>query len=138
MPDWMKYIAAVLGAATVGLILVALALAYVLRPSCGNEIVTRAESPSRHWDAVVYDRSCGATTGYSRQVGVVAAGRRITDVDPVFVPAQDYLPVEIIWREGDTLEIHYPQAGAPLRTAQHGPVPIRFAATLPDSIKWPR
>ena len=38
---------------------------------CGNEIIAKVASPSGTHEAVVFERSCGATTGWSTHVAVV-------------------------------------------------------------------
>jgi hypothetical protein len=54
--------------------LLVLALIYqacgVMDP-CGNEVVSRVPSPSGKYDAIVFERSCGATTGWLTHVAVV-------------------------------------------------------------------
>jgi hypothetical protein len=38
---------------------------------CGNEVLEEALSPSREYKAVIFRRSCGATTGFSTHVSVL-------------------------------------------------------------------
>jgi len=40
---------------------------------CGNSPVLEVPSPSGNWKAVVFERNCGATTGFSTQVSVLGA-----------------------------------------------------------------
>src|SRR5687767_10343542 len=42
---------------------------------CGNDIQLTVVSPDRKLKAVVFERSCGATTGFSTQVSVLPADR---------------------------------------------------------------
>jgi hypothetical protein len=41
---------------------------------CGNEVVSSISSPSHAISAVIFNRDCGATTGFSTQVSIVQAG----------------------------------------------------------------
>ena len=42
---------------------------------CGNEVATRTTSPTAELDVVVYNRNCGATTGFNTQVSIVPSGQ---------------------------------------------------------------
>lgn len=42
---------------------------------CGNEVAARTVSPTGKMDVVVYNRNCGATTGFNTQVSIVPAGQ---------------------------------------------------------------
>lgn len=44
---------------------------------CGNQILRTALSPDGRLKAVVFERDCGATTGFSTQVSVLAAGQKL-------------------------------------------------------------
>ena len=50
---------------------------------CGNEIVVRVPSPSGAHEAVVFERACGATTGWSTQVAIIGRGA-IFNEEPTF------------------------------------------------------
>jgi hypothetical protein len=41
---------------------------------CGNEIVSRVASPTGDHDVIVFERACGATTGWSTHVSIVRRG----------------------------------------------------------------
>lgn len=41
---------------------------------CANSVVSRASSPDGQHDAVLFQRDCGATTGFSTQVSILGAG----------------------------------------------------------------
>ena len=47
---------------------------FPLAPSCMNEVLDRVISPDKKQAAVVFSRSCGATTGFSYQVSIVPIG----------------------------------------------------------------
>ena len=45
---------------------------------CGNTIVTSKEAPDARHAAVLFQRNCGATTGFSTQISVLNAGKQPT------------------------------------------------------------
>ena len=56
---------------------VSLLLAGCFADPCGNEVRQTVTSPSGNLAAVLFTRDCGATTGFSTQVSIVAAGRSL-------------------------------------------------------------
>lgn len=42
--------------------------------ACTNEVITRIVSPDGKHEAVMFQRDCGATSGYSTQISIVGAG----------------------------------------------------------------
>ena len=44
---------------------------------CGNDVLTEARSPDGRLKAVVFQRDCGATTGFSTQVSVIPSGESL-------------------------------------------------------------
>lgn len=42
--------------------------------ACSNEIVARVASPDENREAVMFQRDCGATTGFSTQVSILEKG----------------------------------------------------------------
>jgi hypothetical protein len=60
--------------------LVALSLSLTACGSlCGNGIISEASSPGATKRAVVFESSCGATTGFSTHVSVMNAGEALPD-----------------------------------------------------------
>ncbi len=47
---------------------------------CKNTIVTTSISPDKKWKVVLFERSCGSTTGYSSQISLLKAGEEISNV----------------------------------------------------------
>lgn len=43
---------------------------------CGNEVISEEYSPNPEFRAVVFQRDCGATTGFSTHVSVLATNQR--------------------------------------------------------------
>lgn len=80
---------------------------------CGNEILSVTRSPDRNWRAVVFERSCGATTGFSTHVSVLAAGERLPNAGGnVFAADFNHGPVGIAvtarWDSSQRMVINYP------------------------------
>ena len=48
---------------------------------CKNELVQTLRSPDGRFDAIVFTRSCAASTGYNTQLSVVRAGDGLTDAE---------------------------------------------------------
>ena len=46
---------------------------------CGNQIVSEIPSPDRMFKAVIFQRDCGATTGFSTQVSVLRISTSLPD-----------------------------------------------------------
>lgn len=52
--------------------------------ACTNTVVARLRAPSDPFTAVLYQRDCGATTGFSTQVGILNDGDTLTGGGDVF------------------------------------------------------
>ena len=84
---------------------------------CENEVIARIPSPDTRYDAVVFQRDCGATTGLSTQVSVLqsrdslpsdsAGNVFVADTDHGKAPAgpRGGPNVNVRWISPDTLEI---------------------------------
>ena len=46
---------------------------------CGNDVVARIPSPSGSQQVIVFERDCGATTGFSTQVSVLPRGEGLRE-----------------------------------------------------------
>ena len=57
---------------------------------CNNDIVGVAASPDGARDAVLFQRSCGATTGFTTQISIVAHGAALSGAGNVFVADGDH------------------------------------------------
>jgi hypothetical protein len=91
---------------------------------CGNKVQAEALSPNRELRAVVFERECGATTGFSQQVSILRAGEELPNeagnifraemyygYDPAN-PGTTNTKIEIQWVRNDELVIrtHNPRA----------------------------
>lgn len=84
---------------------------------CANQIVSQVSSPSGRHRAVLFQRDCGATTGFSTQISVLDAEEALAGSGNAFV-ADDYRGqaetgpwggplAEMHWRSADQLVIRY-------------------------------
>ncbi len=70
------------------------ALSLLLLGACGevcvNQTVMRQQSPDAKLDAILFQRDCGATTGFSTQISIVAKGRDELGPGNVFIADADH------------------------------------------------
>jgi hypothetical protein len=89
-----------------------------LAGGCGNEILRVHYSPTKQLKAVVFQRDCGATTGFSTQISIISADNDLPDeAGNVFVADTDHgkspsgpgggPPVEVEWKGESSLNITY-------------------------------
>jgi hypothetical protein len=101
-----------LGAAAVAL----LGLWGIMRGACGNEILSDVPAPRTSYRAVIFQRDCGATTGFSTHVSVMRGSRRLPNEAGNAFVADDSttsagpdvsLFVEVRWRDSAQLDIYH-------------------------------
>ena len=113
------------------------------RNPCGNEVLAELPAPDHRTRAIVFQRSCGATTAVSTQVSLVAgSGPLPNDAGNVFIAATDHdrAPagprggplVEVRWVEPAELEVrHDAQARVFSAHSLVNGVRIRFVTIAP-------
>jgi hypothetical protein len=84
---------------------------------CGNTLVSRSPSPDGRHEAVLFQRDCGATTGFSTQISVLDAGSPVARGGNVFIADDDHGAAragdwggpwaEVAWLSSDRLRIRY-------------------------------
>jgi hypothetical protein len=87
--------------------------------TCRNDIAQRATSPDGVWDAVLFQRDCGATTDFTTQVSVVHHGADVNWIGNTFAADGNHGAAnraswggpwaEARWRNKDQLLIRYDQ-----------------------------
>lgn len=107
---------------------------------CENAVLSDAPSPDGRRHAVVFERDCGATTGFSTQVSVLPSGRAPSGGGNVFVADGDHgraaaagpgggPRVAVRWLDRRTLEVRYDgHARVVSRDARHDDTDVRFVA----------
>ena len=113
---------------------------------CGNTEVNRLASPDGTREAVLFERSCGATTDFSSQVSIVARGESIgrnsgnaliVDTDHGAASAGPWGGplVEMLWTGNENLTLRYsPKAAVYASPQLAGGVRIRHLPDLRDRI----
>ena len=120
---WEADIDAISGAAQVGIMWkpVLFAVTAVMISGCSdgceNTILSETGSPNGRLTAILYERSCGATTGNSTQVSVLRAGTRPAAAGNTFVADANHGAaegsvgggpwVEVAWIDDDNLIVKY-------------------------------
>jgi hypothetical protein len=89
-----------------------------LADGCGNEILRVLYSPTKQLKAVVFERDCGATTGFYTQISIMSADSDLPNkAGNVFVADTNEgksppgpgggPPVEVEWKGESSLNITY-------------------------------
>jgi hypothetical protein len=86
-----------------------IALALTLLGGCGavceNEIVQTVSSPSGKMKAVVFNRGCGATVGFSTQVSLLPASASLPNAGGNVLVVGDKIPLKIEWESDEGVRI---------------------------------
>jgi hypothetical protein len=118
----------------------ALMLALLACDGCANEVIseTASRTGSR---AVVFVRSCGATTGFGTHVSVLAAGEKLpVDGGNIFIAHSDHgrtktgrqgeLNVQARWAADKQLIIKYPKGARLFRSEERlGEISVVYEPT---------
>jgi len=107
---------------------------------CANTVLQDIPSPDGRRHAVVFERSCGATTGFSTQVSVVPSVRDAHGAGNVFDADTDHGKAEsgpgggpvvtLRWIDRRTVEISYDSAARVfLQETRHDDTDIRYIVT---------
>lgn len=73
--------------------------------ACGNEVSNTVVSPTGTMKAVVFNRNCGATTGFNTQVSVLSLGQDLQDEGGNVLIVDDTVPLVIRWTSNDEIFI---------------------------------
>ena len=88
--------------------------------TCSNQVLQEVPSPDKQLEAVVFQRDCGATTGFSTQVSVIKADEKLQNTKgDVFSADTNHgkvssgpggePAVEVVWKEPHQLQIKHSQ-----------------------------
>lgn len=99
-------------ALTLLLLILALAACSFINP-CENKILERISAPKDPWEAVVFERDCGATTSTSIQVSILPLGWHLpNNGGNVFIadriPESTNAQVHVDWLSNRHMEVTYP------------------------------
>ena len=57
---------------------------------CGNSIISRTASPDDRHEALLFQRDCGATTGFTTQISIVETGASESGSGNAFIADDDH------------------------------------------------
>ncbi len=113
---------------------------FISRDMCGNDVVREVVSPDGKQKVVVFERSCGATTGFSTQMSIVQARKKLDNEGgnafvadsshgAVEVNSRGVIDADVHWIDNNTVEISYPVGARIFRNnSQVGSVSVRYTA----------
>lgn len=104
----LKYLAIIFGTLSVIAAAILVFLHYSLKDMCGNEIHQQVESPDKKYKAVIFQRDCGATTGFSTQVSIIENNKDLPDKSGnIFIAngSPDQNQIKIAWLNDNKIEI---------------------------------
>ena len=121
MPIWVKMIWTAFVVITVTMALYIFLWIGALAGGCENDMLATIPSPSGGRKLVIFQRDCGATTGFSTQASLLPAHDRLRGSGNVFIADADHgkapsgpgggPQLSARWIGEDTLELRYhPQA----------------------------
>lgn len=94
-----------------------LALVAGCSDDCSNTVVASKDAPDAQHSAVLFQRDCGATTGYSTQLSIVETGEQPSGTGNIFIADDDHGSAqaaewggpwaEMVWLSPDRLLVRY-------------------------------
>ncbi|NRA85582.1 MAG: hypothetical protein HRU22_17935 [Gammaproteobacteria bacterium] len=81
---------------------------YMSRDMCGNYLHSTLDSPERDKKVVIYQRDCGATTGFTTQISLLRAGEKLeNDSGNIFIISghPDEVAPQVKWINSSSLRI---------------------------------
>ena len=97
--------------------------------SCENELFQTVFSPDKSLKVVVFERDCGATTGFNRQVAILKNSGLVpkhASIDS-FLCLAGQPRVEVVWGSSTEVRIRYESRRKVLRKSfPSGPVKVSF------------
>lgn len=73
--------------------------------TCGNEISQTINAPSDHVRAVVFNRDCGATTGFNTQVSIVSVADALSNDEGNTLILVGTVSLQIRWQSDSVLQL---------------------------------
>ena len=77
---------------------------------CGNDVFQEVYSPNKQYKIIVFERDCGATTGFSTQISILEGTQALSNVTGnIFVMDghPDYTNVQVRWESDQVINITY-------------------------------
>lgn len=109
IPSALKFAALTLAAVVALLVATVAVFVYFLDPLCVNEPLSSLDSPNGVYQAVLFQRNCGATTPYSLHVSVLPYGAVLPDeAGNVLIVRDHNLIPRLYWSSPSNLVLEYP------------------------------
>lgn len=102
---WILLILAACLVFTVGFIGIFLFSTSNLAGECGNDVLQKIPSPDGKYVAVIFERSCGATTGYTTEVSVLPVTANLPDERGNAFWWDRSIKLNVDWTENRTLKV---------------------------------
>jgi hypothetical protein len=97
-----------------------------LNMPCENEVLSRTPSPNGRTEAVLFNRSCGATTGYARHITIIPKASEPHGAGDIFI-ADGEPAVTVRWAGDRELVVRYaPDAHVLKKEPAYSAVAIRY------------
>lgn len=107
--NMLKYLLIITGTIiTLMIVVIFMFINFSFNDMCGNEIFQSIVSPNKEYKVIVFQRDCGATTGFSTQISVLKAYKNLpNEAGNIFIANghPDYHPVKITWIEDQKIII---------------------------------
>ena len=109
--------------------LAAAVLWYAASASCANSAIAEYSAPGGRIKAVVFERDCGATTGFSSQVSLLSIGESLPNESGNIFVANHAGGVRVSWRSDTNLRIeHHANARLFKSEPQYENVSVEYAS----------
>lgn len=102
-----------IGAAIISALFIAWG-AFIFSGMCGNYIHSQTASLDKKYEAVIFQRDCGATTGFSTQISIIKFGSELeNDPGNIFSISghPEEVAPELVWVDENTLHIKHDITG---------------------------
>jgi hypothetical protein len=111
---------------------------------CGNDVIGVATSPDGAHDAVLFQRHCGATTGFSTQISVLPPGEKPSAAGTAFIADGHHGKAaatpwggpgaELSWLAPGHLLVRYDQNSRVFKREDAAGVRITYQAMSPQAL----
>ena len=138
----LKIVAWLAAACVVGVAALLFVAWQMLGSMCRNEVLTEVVSPGGQHKVVVFQRDCGATTGFSTQISLIRANEHLdNDSGNIFVADTNHgdapsgpgggPAVSVNWLSSDAVEVlHHPKTRIFLAIPKASGVAVSYRAAV--------
>jgi hypothetical protein len=105
---------------------------------CGNQELRRRTSPDSKLDVVVFQRDCGATTGYSTQVTIVPSGAKLPNEIGNVLVLDNNPGIDVQWTSAERLTVAIPDTAKSSRKTDQVSVSNGLASKATVTVDYVR